>query len=262
MEYKSVIILLSITVFGILETVFPFFAYKRRVKIFANNFILGLINYALVNLTIIWLLRWIWQQQSWLGYLGYLKTSYLNNLNFSWLTLILSFLVLDLYMYAWHRLVHSWKFGWRFHLVHHSEMWMNISTAYRFHPLEVIISNLPKFTLIYLLGISPLDLLFYELVFAISLVFHHSNLALPLKLDQFLSYFLVTPNYHRAHHSQTRKVANNNYASILTIWDLIFKSRYYPELPEKIKLGLAKSNQELLLMDLIKIPFWHQKINS
>ncbi|MBD2293499.1 sterol desaturase family protein [Anabaena sphaerica FACHB-251] len=248
MEYKSLVIFFSIALFGILETVFPFFQYRQSgLKIFSTNLILGLINALAVNLTIAWFLKWVWQQKLWLGFF--------HDINLPWVSLILSFLLLDLYMYAWHRFLHNWQLGWRFHLVHHTDCWINISTAYRFHTIEVIVSNFPKFLLIYIFGIQTSYLLIYESLFAISLVFHHSNLALPLKWDKFLSYVIVTPNYHRAHHSQLIQATNSNYSSLLTIWDMLFQTRYYPRFPGAIQLGLPQENRDFNFINLWKLPF-------
>ncbi len=160
-------------------------------------------------------------------------------------------------MYTWHRLMHSVSWGWRFHQVHHTDASMNISTAYRFHLVEVFLSGIPKLFLIWVFGISPSHLLIYEILYAIELVFHHSNFALPLKIDKCLSDFIVTPNYHRAHHSQSWQETQSNYASFLTIWDKLFKLHYYPQYPDKIKLGLEKSNNNLNIMELILMPLYH-----
>ncbi|HLO88434.1 MAG TPA: sterol desaturase family protein [Nostocaceae cyanobacterium] len=248
MEFKSVVIFVSLITFGTLETIFPFFNYRQSIsrKFFAN-LILGLINVLFLNLTISLLLKSIWEQTSWLGFLNYI--------NLNWLKFTISLLVLDGYMYLWHRLMHTSYLGWRLHLVHHTDNWMNISTAYRFHIIEVILSNFPKIGLIYLFGITPSHLLAYETLFAVCLLFHHSNWNLPVKIDKFLSYLLVTPNYHRAHHSQLIWEMQSNYASLLTIWDLIFKTRYYPKFPQVIKLGIEGENRNFTAIDLCKLPF-------
>ncbi len=248
MEYKSLAIVSSIVIFGILETLVPFFQYRQNpIKRVIHNLILGLINFLVVNLTVILILNSLWKPTLWRG-LFY-------DINLPWLHFILSFLLLDLYMYTWHRLIHTWGFAWRFHKVHHTDRWMNISTAYRFHTGEVIVANIPKIGLIYLLGITPNAWILYESLFAVSLVFHHSNFALPFKIDKFLSYFIVTPNYHRAHHCQLTKYLNTNYTSLLTIWDLIFQSRYYPPQPETIQLGISEETRDLNFISLLKLPF-------
>ncbi len=178
------------------------------------NLALGLLNAGLTSLTVVVLLSWIWQQTAWQGYLLALL--------WPWLRFSLSFLLLDAYMYAWHRLMHTSAWGWQLHQVHHSDRAMNTSTAYRFHAIEVLLSNLPKLFLIWLFGVTPTHLLIYEVIFAAELIFHHSNWALPLQFDRILSYVIVTPNYHRAHHARFLSGMRSNYASLLTIWDIFF----------------------------------------
>ncbi|WP_245912430.1 sterol desaturase family protein [Brunnivagina elsteri] len=198
------------------------------------------------SLTIAFLLHQIWQQKFWLGFLHLVELP--------WLAATISFVIIDLYMYVWHRLMHSSNITWQFHQVHHTEMSMNTSTAYRFHTVEVILSNVPKLFLIWLLGIKPSYLLFYEITLAIELIFHHSNWALPWKLDKFLSYLIVTPNIHRLHHSQSFQDTQFNYASILTIWDKLFHTCSYPKYPEKIQLGLTEYRNHLNILNLIFLP--------
>ncbi|HLP88985.1 MAG TPA: sterol desaturase family protein [Nostocaceae cyanobacterium] len=244
-EFKSLVIFSSLIIFGILETIFPFFDYGQSIKNkFSTNLILGLINVIIVNLTIAWLLKHIWQQTSWLGLLNYI--------NINWLNFTISCLLLDGYMYLWHRLMHTSRIGWNLHLIHHTDNWMNISTAYRFHSLEVLLSNLPKVFLIYLFGIVPSHLLAYETLFSICLLFHHSNWNLSLKIDKILSYLVVTPNYHRAHHSQVIREMQSNYSSLFSVWDCVFKTRYYPKSPQLIKLGIGEKLGNLNIINLLK----------
>ncbi|MFB2921686.1 sterol desaturase family protein [Aerosakkonema funiforme] len=212
-----------------------------------HNFVLGIVNAIASSLTTVLLLKWVWQQNIWLGLFAGIKPP--------WLVAILSFLILDVYLYFWHRLMHTLPVAWRFHRVHHTEMEMNISTAYRFHTIEVLVSNLPKVFLIWLFGIEPIHTFMYELLFTIVVVFHHSNWNLPYKVDKFLSYLIVTPNYHRIHHSQIVKETNSNYASLLSVWDRIFKSYRYSKNPQWIKLGLEEETRKLDFLQLLKLPF-------
>jgi sterol desaturase/sphingolipid hydroxylase (fatty acid hydroxylase superfamily) len=248
MDWKELSLVVSIFLFGTLENLFPFFSLKESFHSRTyTNVILGLINLSLSSLTTALLLNWVWQQTIWQGIFHFIKLP--------WLTAIISFLLLDGYMYVWHRIMHTLPVAWRVHRVHHTETSMNISTFYRFHPLEAILSNLPKLFLVYLFGINLINLLFYETWFVIVLMFQHSNWFVPLKIDKYLSYFIVTPNYHRAHHSQSRKAIQSNYASVLTLWDRIFKTYYYPRNPKAIKLGLPEEKQDLGIIDLLKLPF-------
>jgi sterol desaturase/sphingolipid hydroxylase (fatty acid hydroxylase superfamily) len=248
MNWKLLVIFSSLVIFGSLENLFPFFQFKqpflRRVRI---NLALGLLNTGSTSLIVIVGLSWIWQQTTWQGYL--------LALHWPWLRFVVSFLLLDAYMYAWHRLMHNSRWGWRLHQVHHSDRAMNTSTAYRFHAIEVLLSNLPKLLLIWLFGIAPAHLLIYEIFFAAELIFHHSNWALPRQFDRALSYVIVTPNYHRAHHARLLMGMRSNYASLLTVWDLLFRSARYPAVPEAIKLGISGVSQEFTLLQLLRLPF-------
>lgn len=247
MDWQSLTIVSSVLLFGFLENIFPFFHFQSTFNQRTYpNIILGVINVTVNSLTIAAVLHWIWRQKIWLGFLHFVKLP--------WLSICISFLLLDLYLYVWHRAMHSFAFAFRFHKVHHTEISMNTSTAYRFHTVEVISSNIPKLFLVWLFGIGPMHLLIYELTLAIELVFHHSNWAIPKKLDKYLSYIIVTPNFHRLHHSQVFKESQSNYASFFSFWDKIFKSYSYPKFPEKIKLGLPQHSFDLNIFKLILLP--------
>jgi len=248
MNIKLTVILGSIFIFGILENLFPFFTYQEGFfKRISPNFGLGLLNAIATNLVTVFLLKWVWQQNVWAGLFHQIQPI--------WLGGILSILLLDLYMYFWHRLMHTWPLAWRFHAVHHTDLSMNVSTAYRFHAGEIISSYATKIFLIWLFGIAPIHLFIYELAFMVVIVFHHSNWAILYQLDKVLSYFIVTPNYHRVHHSQIVEETNSNYASLLTIWDRIFQSFRYRDNPEDIKLGLSEDYERLNLLKLLTLPF-------
>lgn len=248
MNWKLTAILGSIIIFGILENLFPFFCYKQSlINRISTNFGLGVLNAIAASLTTVWFSKWLQEQTTWSGLFQGIQPT--------WLVAILSILLLDMYMYFWHRLMHTLPIAWRFHSVHHTDRSMNVSSAYRFHAIEVILSYLPKISLIWLLGIAPNHLLIYELAFMVVIVFHHSNWAIPYQVDKFLSYFIVTPNYHRVHHSQLVEETNSNYASLLTIWDRIFQSFRYSKKPETIQIGLIEEPKELNVLKLLSLPF-------
>ncbi len=248
MDWNSLTIVSSVLLFGLLENNFPFFEFKQTFnqRTYPNLF-LGCVNVFTNSATIVILLNWVWQQTFWRGFLQFIESPIL--------AIGISFLVLDAYLYAWHRIMHSFRLAWRFHQVHHTELSMNTSTAYRFHPVEVVLSNMPKLFLVWLFGIKPNYLLSYEIALAIELIFHHSNLAVPRKLDKYLSYLIVTPNYHRSHHSQVFASTQSNYASFFTIWDRLFQTYYYPKYPEKIDLGLPEYPKNLNILQLMLLPF-------
>ena len=196
MPWKLVAVFTSICVFGFLENLWPFYNFKESLtKRTYQNLLLAIINIFANTIFLAVLLNLDWQSTStWQGLFQFIKSPLLK--------VSLSFLLLDGYMYIWHRLMHTLPICWRFHQVHHTDKSMNSTTAYRFHGVEILVSNLIKFWIVWLFGISPSSLLFYEIFLAIEVVFHHSNWYLPEKIDKYLSYLIVTPNYHRAHHSQ------------------------------------------------------------
>ena len=146
-----------------------------------------------------------------------------NALNWpGWLELIISVLILDLAIWAQHLITHKVPLLWRLHRVHHADRDMDVTTALRFHPVEIVLSMLLKIGLVYLLGPSALAVLVFEVLLNGTALFNHSNLKLPLALDAVLRRVLVTPDMHRVHHSVHRHEHDSNYGFALSIWDRIF----------------------------------------
>jgi sterol desaturase/sphingolipid hydroxylase (fatty acid hydroxylase superfamily) len=245
------ILLVSLLVFGILETLFPFFTYKQRwTSRISTNLSLALLNSAVSKLPMLWILGWIWspeQQKIWPGLFHYIPSP--------WVAGVLSFLMLDIYRYGWHCMMHFWPIGWRFHRLHHSDLAMNTSTAYRFHLLEVLASYVPMVISVWLFGIQPIYVFIYEVLFVIIQVFQHSNWALPRNVDRRLAYVIITPNLHRVHHSQIVKETDSNFGSLLTIWDRIFGTFRYHRDARKIDIGLVEYPRPLNVLDSLAIPF-------
>lgn len=232
MDTKSLVTVGIITLMLFLENILPFFGFKTSlVKRISFNFVIGGINTIIAALTTgVWMTYVL--NNPWSNYL-------LQNIDANWLLYVASFLVLDFYIYLWHRFImHSTSVGWALHKFHHEDITMNSSSAFRFHPLEVFISQIPRIGVVWLFGI-PLQLfVLYELIFLVQNVIQHSNIGLPLKLDQLLSKFIITPNLHKVHHSTNSEETNSNYATILSIWDKLMKSRVYRGDFKDFKLGI------------------------
>lgn len=141
-----------------------------------------------------------------------------------WPGLLLDLVILDLWTYAWHRANHEWPLLWRFHRVHHLDQFLDATSAVRFHPGEVLISALARAPLIVLADISLLSLLVFDALALLGTLFHHSNIKLPARLEAMLRLFIVTPSHHWVHHHVVRTDTNSNYATLLTVWDRIFRS--------------------------------------
>ncbi len=254
MGWKFAALLCSLCIFGVLEHLYPFFNFKQRfVHRVTTNLLFGVLNIIATSVTTTLLLVWVWHQTIWQGLFHSIQPLYL--------VFIPSVLILDGYMYTWHRLMHTTRWGWRFHQIHHTDWSMNISTAYRFHTVEVLLSNIPKIALIGLFGIPPIFVLIYETLYAVELVFEHSNWELNEKVDRWLSYLIVTPNYHRQHHSKLLKHSGSNYCSFLSLWDLIFQSRIYPQSPKNINLGIDKQTKNDVA-SLMLLPFEDEKYQT
>ena len=139
-----------------------------------------------------------------------------------WLAVILSFLLLDLAIWAQHLITHKIPILWRFHRVHHADRDIDVTTAIRFHPVEIALSMLLKIGLVYLLGPPAIGIIAFEIILNGTAMFNHANIRLPMSLDAALRRILVTPDMHRVHHSVHRREHDSNYGFALSIWDRMF----------------------------------------
>jgi sterol desaturase/sphingolipid hydroxylase (fatty acid hydroxylase superfamily) len=148
-----------------------------------------------------------------------------------WLEVLLAVLLLDLAIYLQHRLMHRVPLLWRLHRVHHADLDIDMTTGSRFHTLEIIVSMLIKWAVIFLLGPALLAVLIFETLLNGMAVFNHANIRLPGTIDRLLRLLLITPDVHRVHHSILRHETNSNYGFNLSIWDRAFGT--YIDQPEK-----------------------------
>lgn len=132
-----------------------------------------------------------------------------------------AFLLLDLSMYAQHRLLHTGRFFWRLHALHHSDSAVDFTTYFRHHPLETVISGVMTFTIATLLGTTLAVFVDYLLVNNAMQLFQHGNVQLP-KCFRWIERFFVTPAFHAQHHSIDRGVSDTNFSTVFTVWDRIF----------------------------------------
>lgn len=136
-----------------------------------------------------------------------------------WLETTFAVLLLDYTLYAWHYLTHRVPALWRIHLVHHVDLDMDASTGVRFHAAELLISILFRLAQIRIIGVSPFAFTLWQTLLLPSVLFHHSNVELPLAWERNLSRFVVTPRLHETHHSIRREETDSNWSSGLTVWD-------------------------------------------
>ncbi|WP_379553963.1 sterol desaturase family protein [Qipengyuania sp. DGS5-3] len=141
-----------------------------------------------------------------------------------WAEFIIAFLLLDLIIYAQHRITHRIPFLWRMHKVHHADPDFDITTAARFHPFEIMLSMLYKMSCVVLIGPAVLAVFLFEVIFNAATIFTHANVGLPPKIDRLVRLIFVTPDMHRIHHSVHRTESDSNYGTLLSVWDRVFGS--------------------------------------
>jgi sterol desaturase/sphingolipid hydroxylase (fatty acid hydroxylase superfamily) len=248
--------LCALLLFFCLETLVPFKSgrKKRFFHAFVNIFF-GSLNGAITTFILGGLTLVVLELS------GVHATGFLGKINpNSFISLLVGFILLDFWMYIWHRANHTIGFLWRFHRMHHTDAQMDATSALRFHPIEIVISSILYLGIILSFGLSFTHLIVYKLVFNVNVFFHHSNIYLPKRFDRLMSIFVVSPNMHRVHHSDVSLETNSNYASVFSFWDRIFGSFKKREDTISIVYGLKGMKEErwmtlkgMLLTPLMKI---------
>jgi sterol desaturase/sphingolipid hydroxylase (fatty acid hydroxylase superfamily) len=144
----------------------------------------------------------------------------LNKISNPYLKFILAFIAFDLMLYLWHQVCHRVDALWVFHRVHHNDLLMNVSTAFRLHFVEILITYILKASLMVVLGIDKMSILIIESVITIAIMFHHANTG--FKYERFLGVFMIVPFLHRVHHSTDRSEHDSNYGAVFSVWDRLF----------------------------------------
>lgn len=139
-----------------------------------------------------------------------------------WLELGLAMLALDFIIYWQHQIFHYVPILWRFHMMHHSDLDLDVTSGVRFHPVEIVISAVVKASAVMALGVAPLAVVAFEIVLNGTSLFNHSNVKMPLGFDRVLRWFVVTPDMHRIHHSVDPRETNSNYGFNVPWWDRLF----------------------------------------
>lgn len=173
----------------------------------------------------------------------------------------LSLILLDYTLYVWHVLVHRVPWLWRFHLVHHVDLDLDASTALRFHFGELAVSVPWRAAQIVAIGVDPKSLILWQNALLVSILFHHSNVQLPIGIERRLSLILVTPRIHGIHHSIVPEETNSNWSSGLTVWDWMHGTLRLNVPQTKIDVGVAayRSQEDVTLGRSLELPFVPQR---
>lgn len=175
----------------------------------------------------------------------------------SWANVAITVLALDGLTYWWHRAYHQLPLLWRMHRAHHSDLAFDVTTAQRFHVLEMLLSAVFRLGVIALLGPVVGAIVIFEIVFGLFNQFEHANLQLPARLDRWLRLAVVTPAMHRVHHSERLEDTNSNYGTIFSFWDRLFGSYRVIEDQRQLRIGLPEyaSTADVTLGKVLAMPF-------
>jgi len=251
--HRSLILVGGITVFWLIESAVPLFRFSyRKVRHAGINFFFTLTT-IIVNFALAFLLLRIsdWTVQNGVGLLQWVQMPL-------WAHVIVGLLALDL-IGAWlaHWAEHQVKFLWRFHLIHHTDTYVDTTTANRHHPGESVIRF--AFTLVaVLLTGAPMWLVFMYQALSVALSqFNHANIELPRWADRLLGLVIVTPNMHHVHHHYALPVTNTNYGNIFPYWDRLFGT-YHEMAGRDLKYGIdthPEPYEHSHIGNLLKVPF-------
>ncbi len=174
-----------------------------------------------------------------------------------WLELFLSVVLMDYTLYIWHYLTHKVPLLWRFHQVHHVDLDLDASTALRFHAGEMLLSVPWRMAQVALLGISPRALNLWQTLTLMEILFHHSNIRLPIGFERLLSRLIITPRMHGIHHSIVRQETDSNWSTIFSWPDYLHRTARLNVPQDHVTIGVPafRDPQELTLGKLMKMAF-------
>jgi len=172
-------------------------------------------------------------------------------------------LILDLIgAYLVHFIEHKVPWMWKFHIVHHSDKNVDVTTGLRHHPGETVFRILFTILGVYISGASIGMVMLYQSISVLFAHITHANISLPKNLDRVISYILVTPNMHKVHHHFKLPFTDTNYGNIFSIWDRLFGTYSYVDNSKSLVYGIDTHINDKKIdsfYDLLFIPFKKMK---
>jgi sterol desaturase/sphingolipid hydroxylase (fatty acid hydroxylase superfamily) len=261
--HRALILAGGIMFFWIIESIKPFMNFKYNKWQHASINLFFTLTTIIINFVLAFVLLYtsIYVTNHNIGILQWLPHKFL--LKHLVLATIIGLLSMDFFgAYLAHFVEHKIKFLWRFHLIHHSDTYIDTTSGNRHHPGESIIRFIFTALGIIIVG-APLWLVFlYQTLSVVSTQFTHANICLPKKVDKLLSYIIISPDMHKIHHHYKLPFTDSNYGNIFSIWDRFFGTFRYMD-RENIIYGIdthMNPNENNKLLSLLKIPF--QKTRS
>jgi sterol desaturase/sphingolipid hydroxylase (fatty acid hydroxylase superfamily) len=230
---KLAVPVVLLALFWCWETWRPFFGQREdRLRHAGHNLAIALFNTVILGLVFGFVTATVagWIEQSQYGLLNALGLA--GPVRFG-----LALVLLDGWMYVWHRANHSIPLLWRFHRMHHSDPHMDVTTATRFHLGEHVGAAVLRLGLIPLLGFEVWQLVVYDMLVIAITQFHHADISIG-PWDRWLRWLIVTPYLHKVHHSDWRPETDSNYSTVLSVWDRLFGSFQMRSDPKTLVFGL------------------------
>ena len=254
-EFLSNIAVLSsvMALAALIEAVVPMFGARaatrgRRAANLGLTTVVFLLNWGLSSAVAALALALSVKPPAWAGALGVPMLA----------QVVAGVLVLDFSAgYLSHRALHMSPFLWRFHQVHHSDDFVDVTTTYRTHPVETLWRFLFIVVPVWLLGIPPLAVVIQRLVSTVNGILDHGNIRIAPRLDAALSSVWVTPNVHKIHHSRARAETNSNYGNVLTLYDRLLGTFTPAARAADVAYGLDEADSSRIgsLPGLLTMPF-------
>lgn len=249
---RMAILLGGMIFFWVLEGYYPLikFSFKRYKHASVNLIFLAttvVLNLLLGSITIA-VCDWVTQNK--IGLLNWIQLPL-------WADILAALFLMDFFgQYAPHYAMHKIKWMWKFHMIHHSDTKVDVTTGTRHHPGEWLFREAATIVGALVIGL-PIGMYFlYRSVSAIFTHFNHANIRVPMWLDKPISWVLVSPNMHKVHHHYKRPYTDTNYANIFSLWDRIFGTFAYED-PRNLHYGLdvldGKTDENLRYQ--LRLPF-------
>lgn len=177
-----------------------------------------------------------------------------------WLEVTAACALLDYTLYIWHYLTHKVGFLWRCHVVHHADLDMDVTTALRFHFAELLLSVPFRLAQVRIIGASPFAFTLWQTLLLPSVMFHHSNVDLPVEWERRLGRLIITPRIHGIHHSTVREETDSNWSSGLTLWDFLHGTFRFDVPQRAIIIGVPayRAPEQVTLGRISAMPFVKQ----
>tara|TARA_Y100001949_G_C15975592_1_gene325884 strand:- start:812 stop:1684 length:873 start_codon:yes stop_codon:yes gene_type:complete len=252
--FRSMILIGGIVLFWIAEGILPLFKFQyQKVRHAGINLFFtmttAIIGFGLASVLLM-SSNWVAENQFGLLYIIELPL---------WAQIVVGVLLLDMIgAYFIHWTEHKVKWMWKFHLVHHSDTTVDVTTGLRHHPGETVFRIAFTIMAVIVVGAPIGIVMLYQSLSVLFAHITHANINLPKGLDKALSYIFVTPNMHKVHHHFTQPLTDTNYGNIFSIWDRIFGTFASVEDTRSLKYGIdthmdPKENDRLI--NLLSIPF-------